>query len=274
MGVICIHYEGMELEHALKLLKLTPDCNLQKLNESFRKLAKIYHPDSNRGREEWAHRNMTELNLAYETLLDFITTPRGGLGDERTSKERSAKSTYQTLFNRGINRVLDGLYTYYQYGLENVHLRYEGVRRLRFRDSLRNLQDGVHSLEQLKTLPKSEGAAGRLQLFTDFAKAFFQSMLIENYAAPPGMSAELTAYRHFRDGSSHLDYAIKDALFGDQLISVRTGTYAEKLKLSREELMIVLSRYYNSSCVSEAMVKMYLLEVFSKVVQLMHRMRH
>jgi hypothetical protein len=136
------------------------------------------------------------------------------------------------------------------------------------------MQDGMHVLEQLKTLPKSEGAAGRLQLFTDFTKAFFQSMLIDNYAAPPGKPEELTAYRHFRDGSSHLDDAIKDALFGDQLVPVRRGSYAENLKLSREELMLVLSRYYNSSCVSEAMVKLYLLEVFSKVVQLLHRMRH
>ena len=272
--MISPHYGDMELERALKLLKLTPDCTLQKLNESFRKLAKIYHPDSNLGREEWAHRNMTELNLAYEALLNFITTPKQGLGDVQREKERPARSTYQVLFTRSMNTVLDALYTYYQYGLENVRLRYEGVRRFRFRDSLRDIQDGIQGLDRLKDLPKSPGAAGRLQLFTDFSKAFLQSMLIANYTAPSGVSSELDAYRHFRNGSEHLDYAIKDALFGDQLISVRTGTYGEKLKLSREELMMVLARYYNSDCVSEAMVKLYLLEVFSKVVQLLHKMRH
>lgn len=266
----------MELERALKLLKLTPNCTVQRLNESFRKLAKIYHPDSNRGREEWAHRTMTELNLAYELVLDFITTPKGGIEDQKpvSAKKQSARTRYQILFIRSMNKVLDGIYTYYQYGLENVRLRYEGVRRFRFRDSVRDLQDGIDDLERLRELPKTGGAAGRLQLFTDFSKAFLQNVLIDNYTAPQGEPVELIAYRHFRNGSSHLDYAIKDALFGDQLIQVRSGTYAEKLKVSREEFMIVVSRYYSSSCVSEAMVKMYLLEVFSKVVQLLHRMRH
>jgi hypothetical protein len=226
---------------------------------------------------------MTELNLAYEKVIDYLTTPRTGLEEEspadhkRTAKTQTKTRTptrYQTLFIRCMNRVLDGVYTYYQYGLENVKLRYEGVRRFRFRDSIRDLQEGIESLEALKSYPKSEGASGRLQLFTDFSKAFLQSALIDNYIPPVGEPSERVAYRHFRNGSAHLDYAIKDALFGDQLIQVRSGSYGEKLRMSREELMLVVSRYYNSGCFSEAMIKIYLLEVFSKVVQLLQRMRY
>jgi hypothetical protein len=269
----------MELEVALKMLKIPPDCSVQKLNESFRRLAKLYHPDSNRGREEWAHRTMTELNLAYEKILDFITTPRGGIEDEVSrgfegTKRQTAQTRYQILFTRCMNRVLDGIYTYYQYGLENVKLRYQGVRRLRFRDALKDVQEGIDSLERLGDFPKSVGASGRLQLFTDFSKAFFQGMLIDNYIAPIGKPAEQVAYRHFRNGSEHLDYAIKDVFFGDQLIQVRRGSYAERLRMSRDELMIVVSRYFNAGCASEAMVKIYLLEVFSKVVQLLQKMRY
>jgi curved DNA-binding protein CbpA len=266
------------------MLKLTPHCSLEKLNESFRKLAKIYHPDSNKDREQWAHRTMTELNLAYETVIDFLTTPPMGMDEDRQAPEKnpsakthprtSKRTRYQILFTRSMKPVLDGMYTYYQYGLENERLRYEGVRRLRFRDSVRDLQKGIENLENLKGYPKSEGAAGRLQLFIDFSKAFRQSMLIDNYTPPMGEPAERIAYRHFRNGSSHLDYAIKDALFGDQLIQVRSGSYAEKLRLSREELMLVVSRFYNSGCFSEAMLKIYLLEVFSKVVRVMERMRY
>ena len=265
----------MELDRALRLLKLSPPCTLEKLNESFRKLAKIYHPDSNRGREEWAHRTMTELNLAYERVLDYLTMPQGGISEEKppSAKER-AKTQYQILFSRSIRRVLDGIYTYYQYGLENVRLRYEGVRKFRFRDSVRDMRNGIDNLESLQALPKSDSAVGRLQLFIDFSKAFLQNMLIYNYTAPIGDSSEQLAYRHFRSGSSHLDYAIKDAFFGDELVPVRNGSYTQKMKLCRHELMVVVSKYYNSGCVSEALLKIYLLEVFSKVVQVLQKMRY
>jgi curved DNA-binding protein CbpA len=265
----------MELDRALRLLKLPSQYTLEKLNESFRKLAKIYHPDSNRGKEEWAHRTMTELNLAYEKVLDHLTMPKGGIREEKppSSKER-VRTQYQILFSRSIRRILDGIYTYYQYGLENVRLRYEGVRKFRFRDSVRDMQDGIDSLENLQKLPKSDSATGRLQLFTDFSKAFLQNMLIDNYTAPLGQPVEQIAYRHFRNGSSHLDYAIKDAFFGDELVPVRSGSYTQKMKLCRHELMVVVSRYYNSGCVSEALLKIYLLEVLSKVVQVLQKMRY
>jgi len=265
----------MELNRALRLLKLSSPCTLKRLNESFRKLAKIYHPDSNRGREAWAHRTMTELNLAYERVLDYLTMPQGGIGEEKPpSAKEEARTQYQVLFARSIRRVLDGIYTYYQYGLENVRLRHEGVRKFRFRDSLRDMKDGIDHLENLQALPKSESAVGRLQVFTDFSKAFLQNMLIDNYTAPIGDSSEQRAYRHFRNGSSHLDYAIKDAFFGDELLPVRNGSYTQKMKMCRKELMVVVSKYYNSGCVSEALIKIYLLEVFSKVLQVLRKMRY
>ena len=265
----------MELDQAIRLLKLPLQCTLEELNESFRKLAKIHHPDSNRGREEWAHRTMTQLNLAYEKVLDHLTMPSGGIREEKppSTKER-VRTQYQILFSRSIRSILDGIYTYYQYGLENVRLRYEGVRKFRFRDSVRDIQQGLKKLEELQNLPKSDGAAGRLQIFTDFSKAFLQSMLITNYTAPLGQPVEQISYRHFRSGSAHLDYAIKDALFGDELLPVRSGSYAQKMKQSRQELMVVVSKYYSSGCVSEALLKIYLLEVFSKVVQVMQKMRY
>jgi hypothetical protein len=261
----------MELERAFKLLKLSSNCSLEKLNESFRKLAKVYHPDSNKGREKWAHRTMTELNLAYEKVLDFITTP---VKEAKEEKPLSGVSKFSILFNRTIQKVLEGIYTYYQYGLENARLRYEGVRKFRYRDALRYIRDGIRSLEDLQKLPKTQAASVKLQIFSDFSKAFLQNMLIEKLFVPTNTASEKKAFFHYYNGSDHLDYAIKDAFFGDELIQVRSGTYSEKMHLSREELMLVISRYFESDCVSEALLKIYLLEVFTKVVQLLHRMRY
>ena len=64
----------MENQKALKMLGLTSSSSISDLNSSFRKLAKKYHPDFNRNNEAWANLKMTELNLAYEMVLEYLTS--------------------------------------------------------------------------------------------------------------------------------------------------------------------------------------------------------
>ncbi len=262
----------MELDRALRLLKLSPDCNVENLNESFRKLAKTYHPDSNKGRESWAHKIMTDLNLAYETVVDYLTLERPVQGYTET-ETASRQVRFQAFFNRAVNLVLDGIYTYYQYGLENVMLRNEGVRKFRYRDCLRYMEKGIESLEMLKIYALSEPRRVRLEVFISFSRAFYQNALIDAYFSPVGAGADITAQRHYRNGSEHLDYAIKDALFGDELIQVRKGTYADRMFLGRKELMAVVTKYTGSICIAETLIKLHLLTVFTRVVQILHQMR-
>ena len=187
----------MDLNKALRLLKLNSQCTLEELNDSFRKLAKKHHPDSNRGREEWAHKTMTELNLAYEKVLDHVTMPSGGIREEKPPSTRErVRTQYQILFSRSIRQVLDGIYTYYQYGLENVRLRHEGTRKFRFRDSVRDIQDGLKKLEELQTLPKSDSAAVRLQIFTDFSLSAGANNGL-TFAVPP-VSPTAQTFARFR----------------------------------------------------------------------------
>lgn len=261
----------MELTRAFKILKLTSSCTLDNLNNSFRRLAKVYHPDSNRGRESWANRVMTELNLAYETVLDYFTSEGKKV---ETGGAPPRKVDFQIRLSRAINKVLDGIFTYYQYGLNSVPLRHEGVRRFRFRDALRSMQDGIRQLEELRICALTDSDSVKLAVFTDFSKAFFQNMLIEAWHAPSADPIEERAYRHYHSGSMLLDYAIMDALFGDELIQVRNGSYPEKMALCSEEFMIVIAKYYQSGCISETLLKAYLLETFTRVVNLLHRMRH
>jgi hypothetical protein len=261
----------MELERALRLLKLSPDCSVDNLNESFRKLAKTYHPDSNRGRESWAHGIMTDLNLAYETVLDYLTTGGGHAYAENNTASRQVR--FQAFFNRAINLVVDGIYTYYQYGLENIKLRNEGVRKFRYRDCIRTIEKGIENLEMLKMYAVSDSSRVRLEVFIGFSRAFYQNSLIDTYFSPVGTGPDVVAQRHYRMGSEHLDYAIKDALFGDDLIQVRKGSYADRMPLAKKELMIVVTKYTGSICIAETLIKLHLLTVFTRVVQLLHKMR-
>lgn len=260
----------MKPQKALKLFGISPSSSLNELNDAFRKLAKRYHPDFNRERESWANRMMTELNLAYEAALDFLTTVQTTARDVHSE---GYKNRFLARFNRGVSQVLRGVYTYYQYGLENIYLRGEGVRRFRYTDSLSYVEDGILNLEDLRSYHGTDSERNNLQIFTDFSKAFFKNMLIHSCAVPVQREIDRIAYRHYSRGSEYLDYAIKGALFGDLLIQVRNGSYSLKLSLSYEEFMIVLTRYHMSNWVAETVLKLHLWELFKKVIRLSERMR-
>ena len=166
----------MKIEKALNILGLRKESTLQELNYSFRQLAKRYHPDFNSGREEWANSMMTQVNLAYEVALDYLAqfkehSTTGGQDDVEP-----LAGTFLMEFNRAMNQVLDGVYMFYQYGLENVHMRKEGVRRLRYRDSLRVIQKGI---ERLEGLNKEDLSQSRLMVFRDFSKAFLKNQYLQ-----------------------------------------------------------------------------------------------
>ncbi|HEB32621.1 MAG TPA: J domain-containing protein [Spirochaetes bacterium] len=261
----------MENEKALKMLGLTPSCSISELNSTFRRLAKQYHPDFNRNDESRANVRMTELNLAYEMALEYLTSPDSE-NDESFYEAREV--SFITRLNKSINRVLQGVYKYYQYGLENVHLRKEGVRKIRYRDSLTDLKFGIVSLESLKESAGSSSEGENLNLFIDFSKAFLMNMLIEKYYIPSSKGFNNTAHRHYYNGSVLLDKAIKEVFFGNLFADVQDNTYYNKICISYEEFMVIATRYNKSVWISETLMKIYLLEVLTKVIKLFKKMRY
>jgi len=261
----------MKIEDALKLLGLERTSTTADLNSSFRKRAKQFHPDFNPGREKWAHQRMTELNLAYEKALEYYTSLTAG---EESFTRPARDVSYVVKFNRAFNLVLDAVYLYYQYGLENVHLRKQGVRKFRYRDAVKNMNSAIESLEALRPIADAGARSEKLQTIIDFSKGFLQNMFIDRPFVPTGNPTESHAHRHYKEGSSLLDYAIKDAFFGDRLIQVRTGSYYSKISRGYQELTRVIVKYYESSWISETIIKIYLLEVFTKVIKLLKQMRY
>jgi len=204
---------NMDIGEALETLGLAEESTLNDLNYSFRKLAKQYHPDSNPKKEEWAHGKMIRLNLAYEVALEHIASCK----EKSSSVKEGGMSAHERLrrsflveFNRAMNQVLDGVYMFYQYGLENPHMRRSGVRRMRYRDSIRTLKGGIARLEGLE---KSSLVPGDLLVFINFSRAFLQNMLLDRYFTPSSDGVENIAYRHYREGSEMLDSAIKQVFF-------------------------------------------------------------
>jgi hypothetical protein len=261
----------MKIEDALKLLGLKSSSSTADLNSSFRKRAKQFHPDFNPGREQWAHQRMIELNLAYEKALEYFTSLTA---DAEPFAEPSRDVSFIVKFNRAFNLVLDAVYLYYQYGLENVHLRRQGVRKFRYRDAVKNMKSAIDLLEVLIPFAAEGPQSENLRTIIDFSRGFLQNMFIDRPFVPTGNATEAYAHRHYQEGSNLLDYAIKDAFFGDRLIQVRTGSYYSKISKGYQELTRVIVKYYESSWIAETIIKIYLLEVFTKVIKLLKQMRY
>ena len=264
----------MEINEALAILGLTGSSTLQNLNYRFRKLAKKYHPDSNLENGEWAHSKMTNLNLAYETALEyFAATEKSGRVVEQqaeTARARERRKLFVS-FNHAMNQVLDGVYLFYQYGLENPHMRTSGVRKLRYSDAIKTVTRGIVRLEALE---ESELFWEDLAGFISFSKAFRQNMLLDRYYVPSSDTSENLAYRHYREGAELLDSAIKGVFFGDLLPDSRRGAVSQYVELSGRELMTVLTKYSHTGWVAEAVMKVYLLDLLGKVIVVFRRMRY
>jgi hypothetical protein len=150
----------------------------------------------------------------------------------------------------------------------------EGVRKFRFRDTIHALEEGLQSLYDLREMAASKKSVMKLQVFTDFAETFYQNVQIDKTHLATDSAYESAAFRHFQEGSDSLDYAIKDALFGDDLIQVRSSSYSQKLARSMQHLMVVLREYGNSRWFTETLVKLALLNVFNRMLEYVQKTRY
>lgn len=291
----------MTVQTAFRILRLTPSSSQKELVSSYRRMVKRYHPDYNGDRKEWSHDAMTKINLAYELVRLHLQNGNGASGATADpSSETAATSNsgpsqphqspphqefqddlsdgfaqtpaedpaFVALFDRAADSVLTGIYTYYQYGLQNVYLRHEGVRRFRYRSAVKRVQDGVHHLQELQQFATADIHRTQLKVFTDFALAFLQSMRIERYHEAGSSRADAAAYRHYHSGSVALDQVIRSELFCELDDAPPAGGAAGGLKVGYHELMAILIKHSTSDWVAEAVVKLHLLEMFTRVAAL------
>jgi len=196
--------------------------------------------------------------------------PRAPAGGETTGPRFYAAydepfdPAFLRAFSAAANMLLDGVFAFYQYGLDNVHLRQQGNLRMRYRSALRRVR---RAREQLETIPPhnllNSGEEQRRGLTLQFASAFLETMQIEKFFIPTGGAFETKAYRHYRRGSELLDYAVKRSLFDSTFKALnRDLSVGESAHASEHELMTVLTRYQSSSWTAEATLKLHLLNAF------------
>jgi hypothetical protein len=174
---------------------------------------------------------------------------------------------FSRLFDKPWQFVVDGVYVFYQYGLENVHLRQQGVHRFRYRQAVKNIKDGIAGLEPLDEDVVTATDTKRLSAARGFSKAFLQNMLIEKYYIPSRAGIELKAYNHYKTGARHLDRAIKRRFCRELEEPYDPPAGAGTLEVVQHELITVIAKYTDSTWVPESMIKMHLLDRFNAVVE-------
>ncbi|MFW5694025.1 MAG: J domain-containing protein [Alkalispirochaeta sp.] len=277
---------GMDIGAAFQILELPAGATLEDVSVSFRRLLKLYHPDRNLDRSEWSHRKTVQLTQAYEAASDYLracppnpgtatatqtdTGPRKAEEPEYTAPagEQGPSVGYSVSLQLRLagefDLLLDQLYAYYSFGLDNVHLRTEGSLRYRYRNTLRRLHKVVAGLQELLQWPGSSVQYEQVEVVHRFAAAFYENMLIkaQEHHVPTG--DERKAYRLYRQGAEMLDTAIKTRLFDE---FSKDGSSSSSRSLSERSLMLLMAQYPRSRYTAETLIKYYLLEAFGRLCQ-------
>ena len=257
-------------EKALHLFRISPGASLRELNSAYRRLVSKYHPDHNPTRLAWAHNAMTKINAAYDTAVDYLAALRYEEVQAHLDQEIRAHDEFTSVFTNIANRVLDGVFTYYQYGLENPHQRRSGTPRMRYRQAVRRINEALGQMNQLRVPnPVDEET---LSVFNAFARAFLECMQIDRTYTPTSNRNEHAAYKRYHEGSKALDAAIRRAFFREELSPLRELASPQSLAVSLNEFMAVVVKHNDSSWVTETAMKLCLLDAFQALLRISERL--
>lgn len=281
----------MDIAAAFCVLELSEDATVEDVDLSFRRLLKIYHPDRNSERTAWSHEKTVELNAAHVIALEYLRNgknaamfdegsaaegangfgapPKGYAADDPLYAARSDNPEVDPQYSVALqlqlaseyDRLLDQLFAFYSFGLENVHRRTEGSFRYRYRTIFKNLKNVLVRFQELRTCTGSRIQRHQIHVVHAFAAAFYENLLIKpgDHQVPSGN--EYKAYRLYRQGSETLDGAIRSRLFGDQFGG--DAQYPTALSTCQRALALVVTRYPRTQYTAETLIKLYLLETFT-----------
>ncbi len=64
----------MDILESYKILGVSTTADMDEINSAFKKLAKKFHPDANPDKLDWAHKRMSDLNMAYQVVVEYKKT--------------------------------------------------------------------------------------------------------------------------------------------------------------------------------------------------------
>lgn len=171
----------MIFPEALITMKLKSDFSLEELNRSFRELVKTYHPDKNPDNQDWAHEKMVLLNESYKLLIEYrsknpvISTESIPLENVFT-QEAPTDPAFPYYFSEAIQLFLSGICLFYEYGLDNPHLRKEGTRRFRYREAIKTIFKSIELIMEIRKMELNDETRQYFEVVMRFILLFYQDI--------------------------------------------------------------------------------------------------
>jgi len=227
-----------DIRRSLMIFRLKEASSEEELQKAYKKLVKKYHPDFNQDNQEWSHRKMTEINLAYEHCREFmkerkenpsprpepaapgprpthgepVPTPRDSnnpfAARRRTADELSLSASLTRQLRLSAASFCSAADRFFEYGLENRRLRTEGVRRFRYRESLRGFREAMSLSQPLEGMINGEYDRQICDLYLRFIEEFCRYIQLDDRDIPRHPS--MNPYWYKMEG--YLTDSLKDYL--------------------------------------------------------------
>ncbi len=207
-------------------------------------------------------RHSTARDSRRESRSGARRGTRPGRSAASAGRPNSAPSTQGLReFSEVRQQIVEGIYIYFQFGLENFRLRYDGPHRLKYRKATRLVMKGLDRFAELWTRHGPLVEEHPVSRFYAFATRFYQVMFLEHDTNPYATKYNRNAYQHYRYGSALLDDTIRDTLFPE--LGGRNGYDPfGNLQVAWREFSAVISRYPDSDFMEESRLRQALVEDF------------
>ncbi len=242
------------------IFKLQEGFSQRDLQKSYKKLVKKYHPDFNPENQEWAHKRMTEINLAYELCLKKLeektsSPPLSSKAPEAKEKintppasscprpfkvePRPASPVFWKSLIKTARRFSSASEIFFEYGLENRKIRREGVRRFRYRECLHLLEELLPDIFALEKSCVHQYDDLLARLYIRFTGNFYSYALIKEKQIPSHPRLD----KHWNAMELYLMLSMKDYLSPHLIQNFRKIHWGTAITMTVNEQLYLRRRF-------------------------------
>lgn len=229
----------MDINQCYAFLNIPASASNDAVSRAFKQLALKYHPDKNRDRVEWANEKMTNLNIAYSSIMSYrfemekTDVDEGELQPEpagnkkaespqRRRKNQGPMNYYEGLdvddylirrFGKFRETAKESLYKFFQYSLNNFVRRETPVNRGIFNRIVLSLRQTYHSMKKLAEQTENPELLEHFNVFSRMIFDFYRSAECLNINDSYRNPMDVDAFRLYRYGDESLHKAHKEVFY-------------------------------------------------------------
>ena len=213
-----------------KILNLQPGASDDQITRTYKKLAIKFHPDKNRDRPEWANKAMTDLNVAYTTIMSYRfknnstetesqqenTPQENNIKNEQAQFYKKKKDNKDLLIKKFVKyreSAKDSLYKFFQYNLNNLIKRENPINMGIFNRIVLSLRTVYHSINRLLKETDDKELIEHFNIFKELLYNFYRASECLNIIDSYKKQVDVDAYRQYKYGDEALHKAHKEIFY-------------------------------------------------------------